>query len=176
MILLFVILKIFEMIYVILYNFQLPLKNSIDLELIPLFYSYITILTIQISVPMFWLGYKALITYNNLKNHDIQPWIKKRYLFIAISAIFFGLSSYANYFMPYEGGYESVNPMLFIFVASSLLIFSFGNLLGWLMPKSFKRYFNRKYKTKEEENFSEKELIDIVRMKIAGGEKNDRNN
>jgi len=171
-IVIFIITRILEIIYVLIYGFQLPLKTTIDIGLIPVFYSYITILTIQISSPTFWLGYKALNTYNNLNTHDIQPWIKKRYLLIAVSAFFLGLSSYANYFLPYEGGYEAVNPIIFILVASALLIFSFGNLLAWTMPKSIKRYFNRKYKEKEEESLSEKELVDIIKNKVLGGNKN----
>ncbi|TFF69058.1 MAG: hypothetical protein EU516_01705 [Promethearchaeota archaeon] len=174
--LVFIISKIFEVLFVIIYDFQIPLKETIDIALIPIFYIYITILAVQISIPMFWLGYKALITYINLKNYNIEPWIKKRYLFVAISALFLGISSYANYFMPYKGGYEAVNPIIFIFVASALLIFSFGNLLAWVMPKSLKRYFNRKYEIKEEENFSEKELMDIIKTKLSGGNDTDRNN
>ncbi|TFG18213.1 MAG: hypothetical protein EU531_00870 [Promethearchaeota archaeon] len=170
--LIFISSRILEVVYVIIYDFQLPLKNTISIELIPSFYIYITILVIEISVPMFWLGYKALITYNNLKNHDIQPWIKKRYQIIAVSAFFLGLSSYANYFLPYEGGYEAVNPIVFIFIASALLIFSFGNLFGWIMPNWLKSFFNRNYKAKEEETLSERELMDMIERKISGGNNN----
>jgi len=168
-ILIFIFLKILEIIYVLIYDFQIPLKKTISISLIPLFYSYITILALEISIPLFWLGYKALVMYNKLKVHDIQPWLKKRYLLISISSFFLGLSSYANYLLPYEGGYEEVNPIIFMLIASALLVFSFGNLIAWVMPKSLKRHFNRKYKTNEDLVLTERDITDIFKEKLSGG-------
>ncbi|TFF97327.1 MAG: hypothetical protein EU541_08390 [Promethearchaeota archaeon] len=161
-----------ELIYDLLYDLRLPLKTSLDISLIPIFYSYIATISLQISLTMFWLAYNALITYNNLKNYNIEPWIKKRYLFIAISALFLGLSSFANFFFPLEGGYEAVHPILFIFVASALIIFSFGNLFAWIMPNFLKGFFNREYEPKNEDILSERELLDKIKKQVLGGRDN----
>ena len=174
-ILFFFILRILEIVYIINFDFQIPLKTSIGVGLIPIFYSYIIILALEISLPMFWLGYKALDTYHNFKPYDIEPWVKKRYQLIAISSFFLGSSSYANFLIPYEGGYEAVNPVLFLLIASALLIFSFGNLIAWVMPSAFKKYFNRGYQPKEEEILSEKELKEKIKKKVSGGHKNGNN-
>ena len=55
------------------------------------------------------------------------------------------------------------------------MIFSFGNLIAWVMPSAFKKYFNRAYQQKEEEILSEKELKEIINNKASGGHKNGNN-
>jgi hypothetical protein len=40
------------------------------------------------------------------------------------------------------------------------------------MPQSLKKYFNKKYNYKTEEDLSDREIVDIIKKKVSGGNKN----
>jgi len=61
--------------------------------------------------------------------------------------------------------------ILGVLIAFMTLIFSVGNLIGWIMPRKLKNYFNRNYKPIEEETFSEIELMKIIRKELSKGGK-----
>lgn len=125
---------------------------------------------LEITIPTIWLAYNSLKVYRRLKNLDIEPWVKKRYLLIAIASLIFAASAIASFFMPLEGGFEATHPVVSIFVASSFIIFSFGNLIAWIMPKKLKEYYNRNYKVPISEDLSEKDLLDKIKSQLSKGD------
>ncbi|MGB5912887.1 MAG: hypothetical protein WBH31_16985 [Promethearchaeia archaeon] len=172
MIISFVILKGFDFYFRLHFNFQVPLLITINTDQIPLYYIFVAITVLEVSSPLTWLGYKAIRTNVNLKNYEIEPWVKKRYLLIACSALILALSDIFTFFLPPGGGYEAVHPALMIFTALSFIIFSFGNLIAWIMPKRLKNYFNRGYTPPSDEVLTENELLEKIRKQLAGrGEK-----
>lgn len=171
MIISFLILKIFDFYFRFWYNFQLPLLISISGDQISLYYVFVIITMLEVSPPLVWLSSKALVTYTNLKKYEIEPWVKMRYLLVAISGLFLAISGVLTIFMPIEGGYESVPPIVTIFIAVSFIIFSVGNLIAWVMPRKLKNYFNRGYTPISDEKLSESELLENIRKQLTGGEK-----
>ncbi|MFX0017104.1 MAG: hypothetical protein ACFFBT_00105 [Promethearchaeota archaeon] len=166
MIISFVILKAFDFYFRLSYNFQVPVLSTIVSEEIPIYYIFVTITVLEVSPPLIWLGYKAIRTNLNLKNYEIEPWVGKRYLLIASSALVLAISDIFTFFMPPGGGYEAVHPVLIIFTAFSFITFSFGNLIAWIMPKRLKSYFNKGYTIPSDGKLSENELLDNIRKQL----------
>jgi hypothetical protein len=167
MIISFVILKAFDFYFRFHFSFQVPLLITINADQIPLFYIFVTITVLEVSPPLTWLGYKAIRTNVNLKNYEIEPWVRKRYLLIASSALVLATSDIFTFFLPPGGGYKAVHPALMIFIAFSFLTFSFGNLIAWIMPKRLKDYLNRGYTPPSDEILSENELLEKIRKQLA---------
>lgn len=166
----FIILKIFSTTIVFLYNFKIPLMILINPSQFFMYYVYVTFIVLEVTIPTIWLACNALKIFRRLKNYDIEPWVKKRYLLIAIPSLIFAASAIASYFMPLEGGFEATHPVLSIFVASAFIIFSFGNLIAWTMPKKLKKYYNRNYKVPISEELSEKDLLDKIKAQLSKGD------
>ena len=167
MIISFLILKVFDFYFRFVFSFQVPLLITINADQIPLYYIFVTITVLEVTIPLIWLGYKAIRTNINLKNYEIEPWVRKRYLLIASSALVLAISDIFTFFLPAGGGYKLVHPALLIFTAFSFLVFSFGNLIAWIMPKRLKNYFNRGFIPPSDEILSENELLEKIRKQLA---------
>jgi hypothetical protein len=135
---------------------------------IPFYYLLAFTVSLQIIISISWLSYLSLKVYNRLKKQNIEPWIKKRYLILGISSIFFTLNGFIILFVPIGVGFE--NLFFTILVASTVFLFSFGNLIAWIMPNKIKKYFNRKYKSVKDEALSENALMEKIKSELAGGE------
>ncbi len=167
MIISFVILKAFDFYFRFHFSFQVPLLVTINADQIPLYYIFVTITVLEVSPPLIWLGYKAIRTIVNLKNYEIGPWVRKRYLLIASSALVLATSDIFTFILPPGGGYKVVPPAFMIFTAFSFLIFTFGNSIAWMMPKRLKGYFNRGHTLPKDEVLSENELLEKIRKQLA---------
>lgn len=110
----FIILKIFATTIAVLYNFKIPLFVSINPSQFFIYYMYVTFIVLEVTIPAIWLAYNALKVYRRLKNYDLEPWVKKRYLLIAIPSLIFAASAISSYLMPLEGGYEATHPVVSI--------------------------------------------------------------
>lgn len=53
-----------------------------------------------------WLSFASFSAYHKIKSSKIQPWVKKRYLIVGISAIFLGAQSFPNILVPYRVSFE----------------------------------------------------------------------
>ena len=166
----FIVLKIFSTIIALLYNFKIPPSILINPSQFFIYYLYVTLIVLEVTIPSIWLACNALKIYRRLENYDIEPWVKKRYLLIAIPSLLFAASAIASYLMPLEGGFEATHPVVSIFVASSFIIFSFGNLIAWIMPKKLKKYYNRNYEVPISEELSEKDLLDKIKSQLSKGD------
>jgi hypothetical protein len=166
----FIILKIFSTTIALLHNFKIPPTILINPSQLFIYYTYVTFIVLEVTIPSIWLACNAFKIYRRLKNYDIEPWVKKRFLLIAIPSLLFAASAIASYFMPLEGGYEATHPAVSIFVASSFIIFSFGNLIAWIMPKKLKDFYNRNYEVPISEELSEKDLLDKIKSQLSKGD------
>lgn len=163
-------LNIIDSIFRFLFGFKIPLTSPISSELIIPYYIFAIIISFQITITMVWFLCSTLKSYRVINNFEIEPWIKKRYLIILISCFCFALNGILVLVIPIEGGYE--NLFITYTVAATLILFSFGNLIGWLMPQRLKNYFNKNYTKIEEESLSEKDLLQKIKSELKRGNNN----
>jgi len=118
----------------------------------------------------FWLSFASFSAYYKIKKSKIQPWIKKRYLIVGISAIFLAAQSFPNIMVPYRVSFESsLMATLTIIITSLNIIFAVLSLIAWVMPKKLKDYFNRDYSKLEDEEISEEQLLTQVKKQLLKG-------
>jgi hypothetical protein len=165
---LIIVLKIIDTILRLLFGFKIPPTSSINPSEIPFYYFLVIIVSTQLVISFSWLTYAELSMYLRLKSHNIQPWVKKRYLILGISSTFFILNGFILPFIPIVGDFE--NLPYTILVAITIYVFSIGNLIGWVMPKRLKAYFDRNYKHASENDISERELLDKINHQLKGGD------
>lgn len=166
-VLLLIILKIVATVLRILYEFKIPPTSPLDSSVVPFYYLLVLTVSIQLIFSFSWLAYAELSMYWRIKTSNIEPWVKIRYLILGFSSTFFILNGFILPFVPIVGDYE--NLPFTILIAITIYIFSIGNLIGWVMPKRLKAYFNRNYKPTSEEEISEKELLDKISSQLKGG-------
>ncbi|MFX0058073.1 MAG: hypothetical protein ACFE8J_07210 [Candidatus Heimdallarchaeota archaeon] len=167
------ILKIIDFIIRIQFQFTVPESDSLLISEILFYYVLAIVVSVQIIISLSWLSYASLNVYNRLKKQNIEPWIKKRYIIIGFSSIFFGLNGFILPFIPIGTGFE--NLFFTTFVAITIFIFTFGNLIAWVMPNKLKKFFSRNYKPIEEEVLSERELMEKIKLQVARGDRNGDN-
>ena len=168
LLLMIIILNIIDSAFRFQFGFKIPLTFSISSELVIPYYSFAFIVSSQITITMVWFLYSAFKSYRVINKLEIEPWIKKRYLIILASCFCFALNGVLVLVIPIEGGYE--NLIITYTVATTIITFSFGNLIGWLMPQKLKNYFNKDFIKIREEILSESELLEKIKSELRGGE------
>ena len=159
-VLLLIILKIVATVLRILYEFKIPPTSPLDPSIIPFYYLLVLTVSTQLIISFSWLAYAELSMYRRIKSSNIEPWVRKRYLILGLSSTFFILNGLVLPLVPIVGDYE--NLPFTILIAITIYVFSIGNLIGWVMPKRLKDYFNRNYKPTSEDDISEKDLLDKI--------------
>lgn len=153
--------------------FSLPLSFIVSESEIVYFYIYLLMNSLFALLTYPWLGLSSLRYYNSIKNQNIEPWIKKRYQIIGFSSLIITLNSIVYLFFPIDGiSLEHLE--LFVVVVILLIntvIFSFGNLIAWIMPQKLKDHFNRNYQIIIEEDISEKELLETIKTQLSKSDK-----
>ena len=132
--------------------------------------------TYIIAFSSLWLVYSSLSFYWSIKNKEIQDWIKKRYLIVGIAAIFLAAQSIPTALTPYQATLE--DPFLAVLSIVHVIlnvIFAILNSIAWIMPKRVKQYLNRGSQLKEEKEFTEKELLEIISQQLSNGGANGDN-
>ena len=137
-------------------NFQYFLRVSLDLP--------------YVFVVFNWLGFSCYSAYLRLKDQDIEPWIKVRYKLIAISSIIFSLHSIPEFFQPRDIRWGNPNDpislIIFGITAVMAITYAIGFALSWFMPKWLKRYFNKGYERSIEKEYSEEELMNLIKSQL----------
>jgi hypothetical protein len=117
-----------------------------------------------------WLSWSSYSAYKSLKNQDIQPWIKLRYKMIAIFSFIISLHIIPEFFQPSEinWGDPSSLTSLLVFGTTAVLavVSSLGFAFAWIMPNWIKKLINKNYKTLEDEELTEEELINMLRKQM----------
>jgi hypothetical protein len=160
------ILKIASTVLRLLFQFKIPPTSTIPQGQIPFYYLLVWIVAVQIIISQFWVSYAELSTYLRIKKYNIEPWIKRRYQILGISSAFFISNGILLPLLPLENAYDNI--FFIVSVAITIFIFSFGNLIGWIMPKWLKNIFNKNYSITLEKDTTEKELIDNLNRELKG--------
>ncbi|MBD3185785.1 hypothetical protein GF325_03060 [Candidatus Bathyarchaeota archaeon] len=107
-----------------------------------IYYFHVTLVAIMHGVADLWLAYASLTAYKQSSKSCLKPWIKKRYLLVCISALVHSTFIIAWYLIPTDGsGYNSPRGLpVGILQMVTALLYSFINLLCWIMPRFFKRW------------------------------------
>lgn len=162
-----IIAKIFYIIAYAITDFELSAE---------LYYIVKGLATYMIFISSFWLSFASLSAYYKIKKSEISPWVKKRYLIVGISAVFLIAQSIPNFLMPYRVSFESpLMATLTIIITIFNIIFAILSLIAWVMPKRIKSYFNRDYSTSEDEDLSEEELLEQIKLQLLKGGPNGNN-
>ncbi len=136
-----------------------------------LIYIWIALDTPYTLVVFNWLAWSSYSAYKALKKHDIQPWIKVRYKMIAIFSFILSFHNIPEFFQPLNVGWGDPSNIasLAVFGATAILaaIFSIGFAFAWIMPKKIKDYYNRHYKSLEDLEINEKDLLDQLRDELS---------
>lgn len=119
-----------------------------------------------------WFGLASHNALQNLKNKEIEPWIKLRLRLVAFSAfimVFFEVPS----LMRYDPSIEYADPdnllsMIVVFIhLAILLLFVVAEGIAWMMPKWLKTYLNKEseftFTSKEEEEITEEVILKRLR-------------
>jgi len=158
----------------ILFLFFNFLRSFADSE--PLF--YITILHdfVYRSVIFGWLGWSSLIAYKRVKKQEIEPWIKTRYKIVSTVSFLICFERLVRIFQPWylDFGDPShiVSYIVFGIISIMAVIFAVGFALAWFMPGWYKRFLNKGYQSVEDKEYSEEELMNLIRKELSNGEVN----
>jgi hypothetical protein len=118
-----------------------------------------------------WLAWSSYSAYKIIKNQDIEPWIKVRYRLISILSFIMSFHSLPEFFQPYNTPWGSPSNIisLAVFGTTAIIsvIFAFGFSLAWMMPNWLKKYLNRNYQTEKDSEFTEEELMNLVRKQLT---------
>lgn len=120
-----------------------------------------------------WMAWSSYSAYKHIKSQDIQPWIKTRYKMISFFSFILSLNVIPQLFQPWDVAWgDPNNPIsliVFGLMASNAITFSIGFLLAWIMPQWLKRFINKGYQSLEVKDFSEEELMDLIKKKLTKG-------
>lgn len=137
-------------------NFQYFLRVSLDLPYVLLVFN--------------WLAYSCYRAYNRLKDQDIEPWIKARYKLIAFSSLILSLHSIPEFFQPKDIRWgnpsDPISLIIFGITAVIGITYAIGFAISWFMPKWLKKYFNKGYERSIEKEYSEDELMDLIKNQL----------
>jgi len=106
-----------------------------------------------------WLAYSGIKSYNQIKNKNVQPWIKKRLLLVIYAA-------FINMFVNVPNLIDDLTRRVFhdyVFYIQMIMIATIMVMqyLAWIMPKGLKKFFNHDYIIEKEEDtgLSEEKIL-----------------
>ena len=162
-----VILRILDFFIRLTYEFTIPESSILEAGTLPIYYTFMTIVALETMISFLWLARAAYITHKKIKNEDIEPWIKNRYVFIEISSLIFAISGFVLIFWPSSTlgltpTGTTINLVYTLFIGNVLILFAITSLIGWVMPSKLKVYFNKNYEPLEDKEYTEGEIIAIL--------------
>ena len=163
-VLILIIVRTIDFIIRLNYNITVPMTSELSES--NLLYYYYILFSISTSYLLShgWLGFVSIRYYWTLRSERIAPWIKKRYLLIAISSLIYCLSIFIYYLFPYHNVDIYAYPnIIYSYILVGLTIFySIGMFIAWIMPQKLKRYFDKDFQLGEEQEFTEEELMERI--------------
>jgi hypothetical protein len=118
-----------------------------------------------------WLSYSSYSAYKLVKSKSIDPWIKVRYKMLTIFSFIFSFHSIPEFFQPSGVMWGDPNHIgsLAVFGVTSILVvlFSIGFSIAWIMPKWLKKRIDRNYQPTEDQDYQEKELLDLIKKELS---------
>jgi hypothetical protein len=114
-----------------------------------------------------WLAWASYSAYKEFKDKDIEPWIKSRFKLTALVSLIVSLYNLNRFFLPWNVSRGDPNNLIsfviFGITAVLALIISLGFVLAWITPNWFKNYINRDYEPSYKKEYSETEVIEIIK-------------
>ncbi|MFX1236440.1 MAG: hypothetical protein ACFFAS_04670 [Promethearchaeota archaeon] len=166
----FIVLRVIDFLLRIGNHFMIPQVVEITKTQVSLYYVFeITVISNSIIVNG-WFFYSTVNTYRSIKSASITPWVKKRYLILSYSVLASMINISLSLFIPPEGGWYLGSTLSFgvaLLKIPFLMIFLFGNLIGWVMPTRVKEYFNRGYTELNGNDSNEKKLLTIIKELLS---------
>jgi amino acid transporter len=164
-----IILKIID--FILRSYIPYPLDETLELGQpgLPFYYLNVALTVSMVLLTYPWLAYSTLSSFKSIKEKSVNPWIKKRYLILGIAASIASLESLFYMFLPYTPALldNLQYAVMVLLIASNEAIFSIGNVLGWMMPRKLKQYFDRNYEPSAFEVIPEEELIEKIKNELA---------
>ncbi len=118
-----------------------------------------------------WMAWSSYSAYQKIKNNNIQPWIKVRYKLVAFVSFILSFNNIPEYFQPKGTTWGDPDNIisLAVFGTTAIIsvIFAFGFSLAWMMPNWLKKFFNRNYQLLDEKEYTEEELMNLIREQLA---------
>ena len=148
-----------------------PLDETLELGQsgMPFYYLNLILTASMVLLSYPWLAFTTINSYKSLKEKPVNPWIKKRYLILGIAALFSSLNSILYMFLPYTP--DLLDNLQYVImamlIASMNAVFSIGNVLGWMMPRKLKQYYDRNFKPSVFEDLPEEELIEKIKNELV---------
>ena len=163
-----IIVKAVDLVLKLYIPFSLLLNFILNPSKIPYFYLYLTVSSLAILLSYPWLGLTTLKYYRSIKTKDIEPWIKVRYQLISYSSLIMIINGILYFLFPIDSySWEQLYPFFIgLWITINTTIFSISNLVAWIMPNSLKKYLNRNYQGKVEENLTEVDIMNKIREDI----------
>ena len=153
------------------------LRNIADSA--PLYYVTIVHDFIYRSIIFGWLGWSSLMAYKKIKDHDIEPWIIARYKIISTVSFLICFERIVRIFQPWYMEFGDPNHVesyiVFGIISIMAIIFAVGFALAWFMPSWFKKILNRGYQSVEDKEYSEEELLNLIKTELSNGGANGSN-
>lgn len=114
-----------------------------------------------------WLAWASYSAYKEFKDKDIEPWIKIRFKLTAFVSLLVSLYNLNRFFLPWNVNRNDPNNLISFTIlgitAVLAFIISIGFFLAWITPNWFKKYINRDYEPSSKREYSETELIEIIK-------------
>jgi hypothetical protein len=143
--------------------------NYLDESNVIYYFFVLFALLISVLCSQLWLGITAIKYYYSIKSLNIEPWIKKRYQLIGLSSIIYSFSIFIYFLFPYSDVDVFTLPyLIYGFIILGFTIFySLCAFIAWIMPKHLKKYFNKDYKKPIDKEYTEKELMEIIKEELS---------
>ena len=118
-----------------------------------------------------WMAWSSYSAYQKIKNKNIQPWIKVRYKLVAFVSFILSFNNIPEYFQPIGTTWGDPDNIISLAVFGTTavisVIFAIGFSLAWMMPNRLKKFFNRNYQLFDEKEYTEEELMILIREQLA---------
>ncbi len=155
---------------------RIPIIIFKEINLDPITH-YISVITyiITLFTTFIWLAYSSNTFLKSIKKVEIEPWIKFRYKLITYSSIIFPFHSIWVLFQPWDVEFADPTNLYSVVTFSLMTLFSagfgLGMLIAWIMPKTLKKYINKRqgYVKEQELDLTEEELMQLLKDQISGG-------
>ncbi|MFX0072827.1 MAG: hypothetical protein ACFFAO_17245 [Candidatus Hermodarchaeota archaeon] len=149
--------------------FTFPMLSTVSKKEIIYFLIYKLIACVNLTISYSWLAYSALKYHQTIKHQSIEPWIKRRYQIIGFSALILLIEAVAILFWPNSAeGLRDPQALLIGFIMTlETVIFSIGSIIGWMMPKKLKNYFNKDFTYGIEEPLDEDKLLEKIKSELS---------
>jgi hypothetical protein len=107
-----------------------------------------------------WMAWSSYSAYQKIKNK-----------LVAFVSFILSFNNIPEYFQPKGTTWGDPDNIisLAVFGTTAIIsvIFAFGFSLAWMMPNRFKKFFNRNYQLLDEKEYTEEELMNLIREQLA---------